>query len=99
MRETAAVGGGAPTALRNDSPSSRGPRALLSARGAHLLSGRWGASITPSRSSPEPRAIQDHPEQYAPADVAVGLRIYSALCVSCHGPTGAGVGGIDLRRG
>ena len=28
MRETAAVGGGAPTALRNDSLSSREPRAL-----------------------------------------------------------------------
>jgi mono/diheme cytochrome c family protein len=43
--------------------------------------------------------IQDHPQQYAPADVAAGLRVYNAVCVSCHGPGGAGVGNIDLRRG
>ncbi len=43
--------------------------------------------------------VQDHPEQYSPADVAAGLRVYNAVCVSCHGPNGAGVGNIDLRRG
>lgn len=42
---------------------------------------------------------QDHPEQYAPADVAAGARLYNAMCVNCHGPTGAGVGSVDLRRG
>jgi putative heme-binding domain-containing protein len=25
--------------------------------------------------------------------------VYAALCVGCHGPTGVGVGGIDLRQG
>ena len=42
---------------------------------------------------------QEHPQQYAPADVAAGSRLYGALCASCHGPTGTGVGGIDLLRG
>ena len=35
----------------------------------------------------------------APADVAAGLRVYNAVCVSCHGLGGAGVGNIDLHRG
>ena len=44
-------------------------------------------------------AAQDHTGQYSPADVAAGARVYNAMCAPCHGPTGAGVGGIDLRRG
>jgi putative heme-binding domain-containing protein len=40
----------------------------------------------------------DHPEQYAPADVAAGARIFIANCANCHGATGAGVGIVDLRR-
>jgi len=42
---------------------------------------------------------QDHSGQYPQADVAAGARVYAALCIGCHGPTGAGVGGIDLRQG
>jgi putative heme-binding domain-containing protein len=42
---------------------------------------------------------QEHQEQYAQADVAVGARLYSSLCIGCHGPTGTGVGGIDLQHG
>ena len=44
-------------------------------------------------------AAPDHPEQYAPADVVAGARVYNATCVNCHGVSGTGVGGIDLRRG
>jgi putative heme-binding domain-containing protein len=44
-------------------------------------------------------AAHDHAGQYSPADVAAGARVYNAMCAPCHGPTGAGVGGIDLRRG
>jgi len=40
----------------------------------------------------------DHPEQYAPADVAAGARLYTANCANCHAATGAGVGSVDLRR-
>ena len=42
---------------------------------------------------------QDHAGQYPPADIAAGSRVYAANCASCHGATGVGVGGIDLRRG
>ena len=42
---------------------------------------------------------QDHAGQYPAADIAAGARVYSTNCASCHGATGVGVGGIDLRRG
>ena len=42
---------------------------------------------------------QDHSGQYPAADIAAGSRIYYANCAQCHGATGVGVGGIDLRRG
>ena len=42
---------------------------------------------------------QDHSGQYPQADIAGGARVYAALCIGCHGPTGAGVGAIDLRQG
>lgn len=44
-------------------------------------------------------AAQDHSGQYSQADVTAGARVYAALCIGCHGANGAGVGGIDLRRG
>jgi putative heme-binding domain-containing protein len=44
-------------------------------------------------------AAPDHPEPYAPADVTAGARVYNATCVNCHGVSGTGVGGIDLRHG
>src|SRR5213082_1680327 len=36
---------------------------------------------------------------YAPADIAYGSRLYDAQCTTCHGATGDGVGGVDLRSG
>jgi putative heme-binding domain-containing protein len=42
---------------------------------------------------------QDHAGNYADADIAAGARLYAAVCVSCHGPSGTGVGTVDLRRG
>jgi putative heme-binding domain-containing protein len=41
----------------------------------------------------------DHTSQYPASDITIGVRIYSSLCVACHGPTGNGVNGVDLRRG
>lgn len=43
--------------------------------------------------------LQDHSGQSPPSDIAGGARVYAALCIGCHGPTGAGVGGIDLHQG
>lgn len=42
---------------------------------------------------------QEHPGQYAPADIVNGSRLYGEQCATCHGPTGNAVGGVDLRRG
>ena len=42
---------------------------------------------------------QAHPGEYAPADVAYGARLYDAQCTTCHGATGDGVGGVDLKSG
>jgi putative heme-binding domain-containing protein len=42
---------------------------------------------------------QDHSGQYPQTDIAGGARVYAGLCIGCHGPTGAGIGGIDLRQG
>src|SRR5213082_1797196 len=36
---------------------------------------------------------------YAPADIAYGSRLYDAQCTTCHGATGDGVGGVDLKSG
>jgi putative heme-binding domain-containing protein len=41
-----------------------------------------------------------HPgEQYAPADIAYGAKLYDAQCTTCHGANGDGVGGVDLKSG
>jgi len=40
-----------------------------------------------------------HPGEYAPADIAYGARLYDAQCVTCHGASGDGVGGVDLKSG
>jgi len=45
------------------------------------------------------QAIAGHPEDYAPADIAYGAKLYGEQCVACHGTNGDGVGGIDFKRG
>jgi putative heme-binding domain-containing protein len=45
------------------------------------------------------RAQEQHPGEYSPIDVENGSRLYTSQCITCHGPTGDGVAGIDLRRG
>ena len=41
---------------------------------------------------------QDHTE-YDPADIEYGLSVYRSQCVTCHGDTGDGIAGVDLRSG
>ena len=41
---------------------------------------------------------QDHTE-YDPADIEYGLRVYRSQCVTCHGDTGDGIAGVNLRSG
>lgn len=47
--------------------------------------------------------VQPAPEQhagtYSQADIQSGSVVYAAQCVSCHGPTGDQVSGVDLRSG
>ena len=45
------------------------------------------------------QAIADHPQDYAPADIAYGAKLFGEQCVACHGSNGDGVGGIDFKRG
>jgi putative heme-binding domain-containing protein len=44
-------------------------------------------------------AAPEHARSYEAADVRAGATLYGRLCVNCHGVSGTGVGGIDLRRG
>jgi putative heme-binding domain-containing protein len=38
-------------------------------------------------------------QDYTPADIAYGSRLYAAQCSTCHGASGDAVGGVDLRSG
>ena len=40
-----------------------------------------------------------HDNPYASADIAYGASVYAAKCVTCHGPLGDGIGGVNLRSG
>jgi len=43
--------------------------------------------------------LAQHPDEYAHADILYGAGIYAAQCAGCHGPSGAGVPGVDLASG
>lgn len=70
------------------SPSSRCSVLLA---GLWLLTGAGGLAAQPNRDQ--------HPGEYAEADIAHGARLYEAQCSTCHGPNGDSVGGVDLRSG
>jgi cytochrome c oxidase cbb3-type subunit III len=40
-----------------------------------------------------------HETQYAEADIAYGLQVYTVQCALCHGPQGDAVSGVSLRSG
>ena len=50
-------------------------------------------------ASSQAQAIAEHPEDYAPADIAYGAKLFGEQCVACHGANGDAVGGIDFKRG
>ncbi len=41
---------------------------------------------------------QDHAD-YDPADIEYGLSVYRSQCVTCHGDSGDGIAGVNLRSG
>lgn len=45
------------------------------------------------------QAQQGHPEDYPRADIEYGAKLYIEQCDRCHGPSGTGVSGVDLRSG
>ena len=45
-----------------------------------------------------PAQAQDHGE-YDPADIEYGLSVYRSQCVTCHGDSGDGIAGVNLRSG
>src|SRR5207249_4613317 len=58
------------------------------------------AALTLAIAASLPTAqTQTQHELYAAADIAYGARLYTQHCATCHGPTGDGVGGVDLRSG
>src|SRR3954464_10654923 len=56
------------------------------------------ALLCSGRSLFAQRSTSDHPGQYSAMDIETGSRLYAGQCSLCHGPTGDGVAGIDLRR-
>ena len=40
-----------------------------------------------------------HEAQYPDADIAYGAKLYNEKCVTCHGPQGDAIGGVNLRSG
>ena len=40
-----------------------------------------------------------HDSQYPDADIAYGATLYTSKCVTCHGPQGDAIGGVNLRSG
>ena len=56
-----------------------------------LLSGAVAAAQNPT--------LQGHPDDYVRADIEYGSRLYVQHCFGCHGATGDGVAGVDLRSG
>jgi putative heme-binding domain-containing protein len=56
-----------------------------------FLSGAVAAAQNPT--------LQGHPDDYSAADIKYGAGIYGEHCFGCHGATGDGVAGVDLRSG
>jgi putative heme-binding domain-containing protein len=56
-----------------------------------LFSGTVAAAQNPT--------LQGHPDDYLRADIEYGARLYAEHCFGCHGATGDGVAGVDLRSG
>jgi len=45
------------------------------------------------------RAAQEHAGQFSQIDVETGFSLYNVNCITCHGPNGDQVGGVNLASG
>ena len=55
-----------------------------------------GSPVLLARQNP---TLQGHPEDYVRADIEYGARVFTEQCAACHGETGDGVAGVNLRSG
>ena len=55
-----------------------------------------GSALLAGRQNP---TLQGHPDDYPRADIEYGARLYAEHCFGCHGGSGDGVAGVDLRSG
>jgi putative heme-binding domain-containing protein len=55
-----------------------------------------GSALLVARQNP---TLQGHPDDYDRADIEYGARLYAEHCFGCHGGSGDGVAGVDLRSG
>ena len=69
------------------------PRRTVVLLGAAVLVSRLASAQTLNPT------LQGHPDDYPRVDVEFGARLYAQHCVACHGNTGDGVAGVDLRSG
>jgi cytochrome c oxidase cbb3-type subunit 3 len=67
-------------------------------RNCLLLAAAFSVSVLMARNV-RVAAQQQHPGEYSPVDIETGSILHTAQCVTCHGATGDGVAGVDLRRG
>ena len=59
-----------------------------------------GASTLAAQTTPsQTTATQLHESQYPDVDIVYGSTLYTARCVTCHGPQGDAIGGVNLRSG
>lgn len=63
-----------------------------------LFSALAAAGVLAATAGPA-QAQQEHVGQYSQADINFGMSVYGGNCVSCHGPGGDGVDGVNLRSG
>ena len=56
-------------------------------------------AAAPWTSGPVSAQAPLHESQYSDADIAYGATVYASKCVTCHGPQGDGIGGVNLRSG
>jgi cytochrome c oxidase cbb3-type subunit III len=64
-----------------------------------LLSAFAATAMAIATASVEAQALDQDHGQYDRADIEAGQRLYGPQCQVCHGATGDGVPGIDLRLG
>lgn len=58
-----------------------------------------GAVMSVAVAGAQNPTLQGHPDDYVRADIEYGSRLYVQHCFGCHGATGDGVAGVDLRSG